>query len=188
MVSRQFPLKLILLDRDGVINIDRPDSVKSIDEFELIEKSAQAISLLNKNGFKTAIVSNQSIVGRGIIDHNQFQKIKDKMYQELLKEQAYIDKDYYCFDPPWNETEYRKPGSAMIYKALKDFDCLAEETLFIGDAERDLIAASKANCYGALVLTGKGKKTKNQIDPALISFGVFDNLYNIVDHIIKHNQ
>ncbi len=160
--------KLVLLDRDGVINRDRPDSVKNPDEFIMIEGAAEAISRLNDAGRRVAVVTNQSIVGRGVIDQAMLDRIHEKMMAALAGAGARIDRLYVCPDAPSAATERRKPGPGMLQEALSDFRARAAETPMIGDALRDLEAAAAAGCPRILVRTGKGKDTQAQGLPNVV--------------------
>ncbi len=160
--------KLVLLDRDGVINHDRPDSVKNPDEFVMIEGAAEAISRLNDAGRRVAVVTNQSIIGRGVIDQDMLDKIHEKMTTLLAKAGARIDRTYVCPDAPSAATERRKPGPGMLFEALSDFRARAADTPMIGDALRDMEAAATAGCPRILVRTGKGQETQAKGLPAAV--------------------
>ena len=105
---------LVLLDRDGVINHDRPDSIKNPDEFIMIDGSAKAVARLNAARHQVALVTNQSIIGRGTIDWSMLDRIHEKMTAALAREGAFIDRIYVCPDAPWEATERRKPGPGML--------------------------------------------------------------------------
>jgi D-glycero-D-manno-heptose 1,7-bisphosphate phosphatase len=151
---------LVLLDRDGVINHDRADSVKNPDELVMIEGSARAVARLNAARHQVVIVTNQSIIGRGTIDQTMLDRIHEKMTAALARENARIDRVYICPDAPWEATERRKPGPGMLYEALSDFAANAAQTPFIGDSLSDLQAGQKAGCQRILVRTGKGADTQ----------------------------
>ncbi|MBT3700817.1 MAG: HAD-IIIA family hydrolase [Alphaproteobacteria bacterium] len=147
---------LVLLDRDGVINHDRPDSIKNPDEFIMIDGSAKAVARLNAARHQVALVTNQSIIGRGTIDGSMLDRIHEKMTAALAREGAFIDRIYVCPDAPWEATERRKPGPGMLFEALSDFSASAAQTPFVGDSITDMQAAMKAGCPRILVRTGKG--------------------------------
>jgi D-glycero-D-manno-heptose 1,7-bisphosphate phosphatase len=147
---------LVLLDRDGVINHDRPDSIKNPDEFIMIDGSAKAVARLNAARHQVALVTNQSIIGRGTIDWSMLDRIHEKMTAALAREGAFIDRIYVCPDAPWEATERRKPGPGMLREALSDFSASAAQTPFVGDSITDMQAALKAGCPRILVRTGKG--------------------------------
>lgn len=150
---------LVLLDRDGVINEDRPDSVRSVDELVLIPGAARAMAQLNKAGIKIAIVTNQSIVGRGIISQDELDIIHAYLAGRLAEEGAHWDALFVCTDVPDQATHRRKPGDGMLREALTQFNAVAADTPMIGDALRDMQAAASAGCPRWLVRTGKGQAT-----------------------------
>ncbi len=152
-------IKLALLDRDGVLNEDRSDFVKTPDELVMIPGACKAVTMLNQAGIKVAMVTNQSCVGRGIITAAQLWEIHEKMQAELAKFQACLDKIFVCPDHPDNATERRKPGPGMLREAMGVFQVTPEETVMIGDSLRDIQAAAAAGCERILVGTGRGKET-----------------------------
>ena len=176
---------LILLDRDGVINHDRPDSVKNPDEFQMIEGSAEAVARLNAARHQVAIITNQSILGRGIIDQVMLDRIHEKMTASLARKRARIDRLYICPDPPWAATERRKPEPGMLREAMAEFGATPSMTPFIGDSLRDLQAAAKIGCPRVLVRTGKGARTQSDGLPGdVLPVRVFEDLAAAVGNIL----
>ena len=153
---------LILLDRDGVINHDSDNFIKSPDEFVMIEGSAGAIAHFNRASHKVVVVSNQSGVGRGLFDQNMLGQIEQKMIQEVGKCGGHFDAMIYCFDPPWAATVRRKPEPGMLKEALTTFPTPISECVLIGDSLRDLQAAAKLEIRRILVRSGKGRKTQSE--------------------------
>jgi D-glycero-D-manno-heptose 1,7-bisphosphate phosphatase len=151
---------LVLLDRDGVLNEDRTDSVKSPAEYRAITGSTEAVSALNREGHTVAVVTNQAVVGRGTIDETMLAQIHKKMQAILDREGARLDAVLVCTDPPWAATGRRKPAPGMLIEAMTQFNARAEDTVMIGDARRDLEAAATAGCRSILVRTGKGRATE----------------------------
>lgn len=176
---------LVLLDRDGVINQDRKDSVRSPQEWELIPHSAEAIATLNRAGIKVAVITNQSIVGRAIISQQQLDEIHQHMNQQLEMHHAKIDAFFICTDAPDAATQRRKPGHAMLDEAIKYFAADAARTPFIGDALTDLQAAASIGCPRYLVRTGKGFATfDNGLPDAVLPVEVVDDLMAAVQHVM----
>ncbi len=159
-------MKLVLLDRDGVINQDREDSVKSPAELVLLPGVGQAISSLNMAGFYVAVCTNQSIVGRGIITEEELRRIHEAMLTQLAKEKARIHHIFYAPDAPEKATSRRKPGAGMLIEAMTHYHVPAEHTVMVGDNLIDIQAARAAGCHRILVKTGKGAKTLAQGIPA----------------------
>lgn len=145
--------KLILLDRDGVINYDSDDFIKSPDEWHAIPGSLEAIALLNKAGIKVAIASNQSGLARGYFTEETLQKIHQKMLNELKQYNGHIDKIFYCPHGPNDNCECRKPKPGMLLQAFKYFNVKPEEACFAGDSQRDIDAAKTAGCHPILINT-----------------------------------
>jgi len=176
---------LVLLDRDGVINEDRPDFVKSPEEFVFLEGAVKAIARLKSAGHTLAIVTNQSCIGRGIITTDRLASIHEKLQTELSKHHCTIDHIYVAPDAPWEATDMRKPGDGMIRAALTRFSKSPKETVLVGDAKRDLQAAATAGCHRILVQTGKGLKTQKEgLDAQLLPVSVAKNLEEAAGFIL----
>lgn len=177
---------LVLLDRDGVINADRADSVRSIAEWEPLPRAGQAIALLNRAGFKVAVVTNQSVVGRGMISQAELDEIHTHMRAVLSRDGAHLDAIYCCTDAPDHATDRRKPAPGMLLQALQDFGADASRTPMVGDALTDLQAASAAGCPRYLVTTGKGRAVaEGGIPRALSPVVVCDDLWAAAQHIAE---
>jgi D-glycero-D-manno-heptose 1,7-bisphosphate phosphatase len=158
-VVRHSTIKLILLDRDGVINEDSPDYIKSSQEWRPIQGSLTAIAKLNKANFKVAIISNQSGLARGYFDQEALDAIHNRLSLELAEVGGRIDKIYYCPHHPQEGCSCRKPQPGLLQQAFADFDVEPIQTILIGDSYSDLQAAANAGCYSVLVKTGNGLKT-----------------------------
>lgn len=148
------PIKLIILDRDGVLNEYRRDYVKSRSEFQWIDGSQSALRRLLKY-YSVEIASNQSAVGRGIISLKQLKLIDDYIYLSagICRSQLIIN---YCMHTPAENCECRKPRPGLINAILKRKNILPAETIFIGDNETDFEAAKAAQVNFAYVKTGLG--------------------------------
>jgi D-glycero-D-manno-heptose 1,7-bisphosphate phosphatase len=153
---------LIILDRDGVINEDRADFVKTPDEMVFIDGALQAIARLNAAHHQVVIATNQSCIGRGIITEDRLNDIHEKLLSAAAKTRATLDRIYFAPDAPWAETAFRKPGPGMLQQAMQDFRSKPAQTVMIGDSLRDLQAAQASGCHRILVQTGKGRKTQAQ--------------------------
>jgi D-glycero-D-manno-heptose 1,7-bisphosphate phosphatase len=173
-------MKLVLLDRDGVINEDRPDSVKSKEEFSLLPGVISAIKLLNEASIPVAIVTNQAVVGRGILSPEGLKDIHYYLEDLLKAERAFVNQIYVCSsaDP---EDPRRKPNPGLLLEALVDFKVSAEEAILIGDDLRDLQAAGAIGCPRILVKTGKGAENLRKGLPAsVLPVRIFDDLYQAI--------
>lgn len=158
-------MKLILLDRDGVINVNYPQSVLHPNDMQLLPGSGSAIRLLNERGYKTCVVTNQSAVGRGQLTPDDLAVIHDCLLDHLAAEGAFVDHLIYCPDTAVAPNYRRKPGPGMLLEAMALFDAAPEETIMIGDHIRDLEAAFIVGVHRVLVLTGHGSNM--QLDPVL---------------------
>ena len=169
--------KLVLVDRDGVLNEDRPDSVKSPEELVLLPGAAAAVARLNRSGIPVVVVTNQSVVGRGVIDEAMLTRIHEALERELARDGARIDAVIWCADPPGRPGPRRKPGPGMIEEALARFDASPGEAVMVGDALIDLEAAAAAGCRRVLVRTGKGRATEAAgLPSSVMPVSVFDDL------------
>lgn len=176
---------LVIVDRDGVLNQDRPDSVKDPGELVMIAGAAAAVARLNRAGRRVAVCTNQSIVGRGIIDTAMLDRIHVRLREELARAGAHVDAILVCPDPPWAPTRDRKPLPGLLEQALRRFQAEPARTPAIGDALRDLEAAAAAGCPRHLVRTGKGAATQaNGIAPTVLPVRVHDDLARAVDFIL----
>lgn len=167
--------KLILLDRDGVINLDSPDFIKSPEEWQAIPGSLEAIARFRQSGFQVAICSNQSGVARGLISAAMLDAIEDKMRSQLRGFGVDLDLVLYCTHHPDDGCACRKPEPGMLLSAMSQLKTTAADTCFVGDSLRDLHAATNAGCEPILVETGNGTKTLEQL-PEQSSPRVFTDL------------
>ena len=177
---------LVLLDRDGVLNHDRDDYVKSPGELEMIEGAAEAVAALNRAGHQVALVTNQSAVGRGVIPAAMLERIHDDLRDRLARAGAHLDAILVCTDAPWAASERRKPGSDMLREALAQFRAEPGPTPMIGDTLVDLQAAARAGCRRILVRTGKGAATQAAGLPGeVLPVAVYDDLAAAVAALLE---
>lgn len=177
--------KYILLDRDGVINEESPAFIKSPDEFLPIEKSLDAIALLNQNGFNVAVITNQSGLARGLFDEKTLNAIHQKMCDEVAKVGGKIEAVYFCPHQASDLCECRKPKGGLLKQFAADYDVDLSEIYFIGDSLRDIQAAQNAGAKPVLVKTGNGIKTLQQNPQFLTSILIFENLYDTAKFITR---
>lgn len=159
---------LVLMDRDGVLNEERADFVKSPAELQMIPGAARAVARLNEAGHIVALVTNQSVVGRGLIDEAMLARIHVALRDALARDGARLDMILACTDPPWAEGPRRKPAPEMLREAMQHFHAGPADTAMIGDSLRDLEAAVAVGAKRILVRTGKGALTQAQGLPAKI--------------------
>lgn len=153
--------KAIFIDRDGTVN-KYVGFLRDIDEFELIDGVVDAIKLINSSGYLAIVVTNQPVVARGEVTHNQLNEIHNKMETLLGEKGAYLDAIYYCPHHPHSgyegevvelkiNCECRKPKPGMLLKAAEDFNIDLSKSWMIGDSENDIIAGKNAGCNTILV-------------------------------------
>lgn len=153
-------MKLIILDRDGVINYDSPSYIKSPEEWKPIPGSLEAIALLNQAGYRVLVATNQSGVGRGLFEMATLNEIHDKMHRALGMLGGRIDGIFYCPHAQDAGCSCRKPKPGLLEEISRRFGVSLEGVPFIGDSLRDLQAATAVGAQPVLVLTGKGKTTR----------------------------
>jgi D-glycero-D-manno-heptose 1,7-bisphosphate phosphatase len=152
-------MKLVILDRDGVINYDSPHFIKNPDEWKPIPGSLEAIALLNQSGYRVALATNQSGIGRGLFDMATLNAIHDKMHRALGQFGGRIDALFYCPHAAEDNCDCRKPKSGMIEEIGSRFGIDLKTVYSVGDSLRDLQASATSGAQCILVLTGKGEKT-----------------------------
>jgi D-glycero-D-manno-heptose 1,7-bisphosphate phosphatase len=153
-------MKLVILDRDGVINVDSDQFIKNPEEWKPIPGSLEAIARLSPSGFHVVVATNQSGVGRGLFDMAMLNAIHDKMYRALGQYGGRIDAVFYCPCAADHNCDCRKPKPGMLHEIAQRFGMELAGVPSIGDSLRDLQAAHAAGAQPILVLTGKGRKTE----------------------------
>lgn len=173
--------RYVLMDRDGVINHDSEDFIKSPEEWRPIDGSLEAIALLNKHGYDIMVVTNQSGLARGLFDLSMLSKIHDKMHRLLAQKGGQIAAIYYCPHGPDDLCNCRKPKPGLLEQFALEKNVDLKTVYFIGDSLRDIQAAQAVGAKPILVLTGKGQLTLDK-NPNL-NIPVFENLYAAVQFI-----
>lgn len=158
-VEKTRALKLIVLDRDGVINHDSDQFIKSPEEWRPIPGSLEAIARLNHAGYRAVVATNQSGVGRGLFDMGTLNAIHDKMHRALAQVGGRIDAVFFCPHTADAACDCRKPKPGMLREAGRRFNVEMHGVPVIGDGLRDLQAADAVGAQPMLVLTGKGERT-----------------------------
>lgn len=153
----------VILDRDGVINYDSPNFIKSAAEWIPISGSLEAITNLNHAGFKVIVATNQSGLGRGLYNEITLQHIHEKMQASLAALGGHIDAIYYCPHHPDDQCQCRKPKPGLLLQIAHDFALdLSKDAVCIGDSLRDIQAAQTVTCRAILVQTGNGAVVSQQ--------------------------
>lgn len=178
-------MKLIFLDRDGVVNKDPQEKlyVMKWSDFHFLPGVISAIKKLNKAGFKIAVISNQAGVAKGLFSKKDLSLVTKKMLEKIKARGGEIKKVYYCLHCSQDNCQCRKPKIGLFKKALSYFKTTPSQTFFVGDSEPDVIAGHKIGCRTVLVLSGKTKlkEIKNWlIKPDYVA----KNLKEAVDSVI----
>jgi len=183
-----FP-KAVLLDRDGVINFDSPDYILTPEQWHPIPGSLEAIAKLHKAGIPVAICSNQSGLGRGMMNEELFHAIHAKMLLAIEEAGGMLTYVAYCPHNPDDQCTCRKPLPGLIFEALKALNIKAEDAIMIGDSTRDIKAAHAAGVDSMLVQSGYGN-AQTILQRSLVinpEINVYPNLATAVDSILSHS-
>ena len=154
-------MKLVILDRDGTINHDSDDYIKSPDEWRPIKGSLEAIARLTQAGYRVVVATNQSGIARGLFTSQALFAIHDTLQRALGQMGGRIDAFFFCPHAADSACECRKPKPGMLLEIGRRFNVALADVYMVGDAQRDLEAAAAAGARPILVLTGKGLKTKS---------------------------
>lgn len=176
-------MPFIILDRDGVINYDSDEYIKSPDEWLPIPGSLEAIAQLNRAGFRVLVATNQSGIARGYYDLEMLSLIHEKFIQELISVGGYVEEIFFCPHHPDHDCYCRKPKPGLLYDMREKYQIDLTNTFFIGDSHGDVRAAQLAGCMPLLVRTGNGNITLANY-PALASVPNFPDLAHAVDYVL----
>ncbi|HUW97853.1 MAG TPA: D-glycero-beta-D-manno-heptose 1,7-bisphosphate 7-phosphatase [Acidiferrobacter sp.] len=152
-------MRLVILDRDGVINEDSDAYIKTPDEWQPIPGSLEAIARLTQAGFHIVVATNQSGISRGLFNVDMLNRIHSRMIDEIHHKGGEIDAIFFCPHGPKDHCRCRKPGIGLFEDIAKRLKTNLNGTYAVGDALRDVEAAQAANAVPILVRTGKGQKT-----------------------------
>lgn len=179
-------MKIVILDRDGVINFDSEDYIKSPEEWHPIPGSLEAIALLNQQGFLVTVATNQSGLARGYYDETMLQKIHQKMHEAVLSVGGKIDSIFYCSHGPLDNCLCRKPKPGLLHQIASAYQIATLEGVpFVGDSMRDIEAAFAANAKPVLVRSGNGEKTYQKNSQKLDGIICFDDLWSFAKTLTK---
>jgi D-glycero-D-manno-heptose 1,7-bisphosphate phosphatase len=179
-------MKLIILDRDGVINEDSDDFIKSPEEFIPIPGSFDAITRLCHAEYKVVIATNQSGIARGYYDLDALNAIHSKMHRLLGVHGGKIDAIFFCPHGPDDNCECRKPKAGMLCDIADRYDLSLTNIPFIGDSLRDIEAGRAAGAAPCLVKTGKGLRTlESSKETDLKGIPIYNDLNDAVNHILN---
>ncbi|MEW6673254.1 MAG: D-glycero-beta-D-manno-heptose 1,7-bisphosphate 7-phosphatase [Thermodesulfobacteriota bacterium] len=191
--ARQKLLKVVFLDRDGVINRDSPDYIKSWSEFEFLPGSLEALSRLTRKGFTIIVITNQSAVNRGMLSHSDLNDIHSNMCSVVAANGGKISDIFFCPHTPDARCRCRKPKPGLIHQAQSRYAIELESAYMVGDSAKDIECAQNAGCgHAILVRTGNGIEAETtlyqkQILPDYVAAGLDDAANWIITHDPSHN-
>ena len=177
-------MKLVILDRDGVINFDSDHFIKSPAEWKPIPGSLEAIARLTQAGYRVVVASNQSGIDRGLFDMDTLNAIHDKMQRAVKTAGGRIDAIFYCPHSADSNCDCRKPKPGMLLRIADCFSVDLPGVYVVGDSLRDLKAAAAAGAKPVLVLSGKLKSADEEKDIPEDTI-VFNDLAAFVDRLLK---
>ena len=180
-------MRLIILDRDGVINHDSDDFIKSPAEWVPIPGSLEAIARLNQAGYRVVVATNQSGVARGLFDIKTLNAIHQKLHAAAHQAGADVDAIFYCPHAADDNCDCRKPKPGMLQTIASRFNISLKGVPNVGDSLRDLQAGYGVGCVPYLVLTGKGQRTRDKggLPPGTL---IFPDLASVVDSLLKDSK
>jgi D-glycero-D-manno-heptose 1,7-bisphosphate phosphatase len=183
--TKQNATKLIILDRDGVINEDSDNFIKTVDEWIPLPDSLDGIARLNRGGYRVVVATNQSGIARGMFDLETLSLMHKKMHDLAGLAGAHIEGVFFCPHGPEDKCQCRKPKPGLFQEISKRFGFALAGVPVVGDSLRDLQAGSHEGCLPILVKTGKGKKTlethANNLPEGTL---VFENLAEVAAHLV----
>ncbi len=174
---------LVILDRDGVINFDSDEYIKTPDEWVAIPGSLEAIAHLNYAGFRVVIATNQSGIGRRLFDIETLNAIHEKMHRQLAEVGGAIEAVFFCPHTPRDNCDCRKPKPGLLRNAERRLKCILRDVPMIGDSARDVDCALTAGAKPILVRTGNGRAAERKIDISS-NIHVFDDLAAAAEHVV----
>jgi D-glycero-D-manno-heptose 1,7-bisphosphate phosphatase len=181
-------MKICILDRDGVINHDSDEFIKSPAEWIPIPGSLEAIAKLNHAGYRVFVVTNQSGLGRGYFTIETLNEIHHKMLDALQKSGGKIEAILFCPHSPSDNCDCRKPKNGLLLEIAERIQQPLDHSYLVGDSLRDVLSAWSVNAKPILVKTGKGEKTLKEHKNELGETPIFDNLEQAVDWIIEKTE
>ena len=175
-------MKLVILDRDGVINEDSDDYIKSVAEWVPIPGSLEAIARLYQGGYRVFVASNQAGIGRGLFDYDALMAMHAHLQQSVKALGGQIDAIAFAPEHPDHATEMRKPNPGMLRDIARRLGVALDGVPFVGDTVADVQAARAAGASPVLVRTGKGLRTERVRDVRGVP--VYDDLAAFVSDLL----
>lgn len=178
---------VIFLDRDGVINQDSPDYIKSWSEFDFVSRSVEAVRDLTSSGFTTIVITNQSAIPRKLISTQELEYVHSKMKEAIESKGGKINDIFICPHLPSDGCVCRKPSPGLIYQAQSKYDIDLAASVMIGDSVKDIQCAFNAGCgQSILVRTGNGKEAEHILAEAgLFTDYIAGDLYDAAQWLLS---
>lgn len=178
------PPPCLLLDRDGVLNLDRPDYVRTPEQLILQPGAPEALALLTQAGLTLLVITNQACVGKGLVSPATLTAIHAKLQEAVAAAGGRIAAIYHCPHRDEDRCGCRKPQPGLILAAQREWGFDPAVTWLLGDSRRDLLAAQAAGCRAALVRTGHGEATSRELPDQ----PVFDNILAFAQAYLDPNS
>ena len=168
--------KVVFLDRDGVISKDSPDHIKSWDEFHFLPNAKEGIKLLNDHGFHIVLITNQSVIARGMVTVEGLELIHNNMKMEIEKYGGKIEKIYYCPHHPDEGCDCRKPKPGMLLRAIKENNIDPTKSFMVGDRMMDVEVGKKVGCKTVIIPSELGQREmrESSIKPDYVTKDLLD--------------
>jgi D-glycero-D-manno-heptose 1,7-bisphosphate phosphatase len=180
-------MQWVILDRDGVINHDSDDYIKSADEWLPIPGSLEAIARLNNAGVQVAVISNQSGIGRKLFNMDDLAAIHAKMHEMVREAGGHIEAVFFCPHLPDAGCNCRKPKAGMFEEASRRLRLALDQVCVVGDNLSDVVAARRVGAQPVLVRTGKGARVLKKSADKLDGVPVFDDLAAATEWLLDEN-
>lgn len=182
-------MRVAFLDRDGVINENRPDHVKSWDEFVFIPGALHAIRRLRQAGWYTLVITNQAIINRGVVPRSVVNEINRQMVKTIAQHGGWVHGVFFCPHRPDESCDCRKPAPGMLLQAASRMNLQLDQCYLVGDALTDIQAGAAVGCQCALVKTGRGR---SQLEGADLSqyppFHITSDISTAVDWLLHRER
>ena len=175
---------MVILDRDGVINHRQEEDATTVDAWDPISGSIEAISRLKKAGYLVTIATNHTGISRGYYSEEDLRQMHEKMQRMLSTRGASVDGIFYCAHGPEDNCVCRKPKPGLLYRIAKRYDIDLSETPLVGDNIGDIQAARIANAKPVLVRTGHGEYTMQNF-PEALDVPVYDDLAHFARELLR---
>ena len=185
------PITTVFIDRDGVINRDSPDYIKTVEEFHFLPDSPEAFALLKSHRLSAMVITNQSIIGRGWVAPRTLAAIFEKMTEGIEEAGGSVDGIFFCPHTPDDDCACRKPKPGLIFEACKAHGIDPATSVMIGDSAKDVLCGKAAGC-AATVLVRSGNAEKALADltvasqhPDHVADTLFDAVRWVIDTLIS---